>query len=129
MTRRFNSDHVEECRRIIREGSKSFYFASLMLPSQVRMAATALYAFCRVSDDVADERGATRASVERLIERLDRAYAGNPFNHAADKAFSEVVSHFSIPYEIPRALIEGFEWDINGKQYDSLSDVVALTEI
>ncbi|MEL7429302.1 MAG: phytoene/squalene synthase family protein [Pseudomonadota bacterium] len=127
MTRHFSSVHVEECRRIIREGSKSFYFASLMLPSQVRLAATALYAFCRVTDDVADEKGATRKSVARLVDRLDYAYAGDPYDHAADQAFSEVVSHFDIPYEVPRALIEGFEWDVAGKEYETLSDVIAYS--
>lgn len=127
MSRRFSSEHIEECRRIIRKGSKSFYFASLMLPSQVRLAATALYAFCRVTDDVADEKGATPRSVERLVERLDLAYSGRPIDHAADRAFSEVVQHFDIPKAVPRALIEGFEWDVAGKEYETLDDVIAYS--
>ena len=97
MVRKFTSEHIAECRRIIREGSKSFYFASLMLPAQVRMAATALYAFCRVTDDIADEGGATLKSIEGLSERLDCAYNKRPFDHPADQAFSEVVDHFEIP--------------------------------
>ncbi|MEM7290045.1 MAG: phytoene/squalene synthase family protein [Pseudomonadota bacterium] len=127
MTRSFHSDHMGECRRIIKEGSKSFYFASLMLPSQVRFAATALYAFCRVTDDVADAEGADAKSVERLIERLERAYAGSPFDHPADHAFSEVVAHFDIPNEVPRALLEGYEWDVAGKHYETLGDVIAYS--
>lgn len=123
----FSSEHIEECRRIIRAGSKSFYFASLLLPSQVRMAATALYAFCRETDDVADEPGATKASVVRLVDRLDCAYDGRPYDRAADRAFSEVVTHFDIPKEVPRALIEGFEWDVTGKRYKNLSDVIAYS--
>lgn len=121
------SQHLEECRRIIKDGSKSFYFASLMLPSQVKMAATALYAFCRVTDDIADDPNASIASVQALVERLDRAYAGEPHNHAADMAFAEVVAHYDIPKEVPRALIEGFEWDVAGKPYHTLSDVIAYS--
>lgn len=124
MARKFTSEHISECRRIIREGSKSFYFASLMLPAQVRMAATALYAFCRVTDDIADEGGATLKSIDELRTRLDRAYAGNPYDHPADCAFSEVVQHFDIPKEIPAALIEGYEWDIEGRTCETLSDVI-----
>jgi phytoene synthase len=124
MTNKFSSAHIEECRRIIHEGSKSFYFASLLLPSQVRMAATAMYAFCRVTDDIADADGATINSVQALVRRLDRVYAGNPDNHAADMGFAEVVKHYDIPKEIPRALIEGFEWDVEGKQYHTLDDVI-----
>ncbi len=95
-----------------------------MLPAQVRMAATALYAFCRVTDDIADEGGATLKSIEELSQRLDLAYAGTPFDHAADRAFSEVVHHFDIPKEVPAALIEGYEWDIQGKSCETLSDVI-----
>lgn len=125
--RMVTSHHLEECRRIIKEGSKSFYFASLLLPSEVRMAATALYAFCRVTDDIADDPNASIASVQGLVERLDLAYAGKPHDHAADMAFAEVVAHYEIPKEIPRALIEGFEWDVQGKTYNTLSDVIAYS--
>ena len=120
----FSSQHVEECRRIIREGSKSFYFASLMLPSQMRLSATALYAFCRVTDDVADQPEADLPAVERLRKRLEAAYSGEPFDHAADRAFSEVVLHYDIPKAVPLSLIEGFEWDVTGKVYRTLGDTL-----
>ncbi|MDJ0612846.1 MAG: phytoene/squalene synthase family protein, partial [Rhizobiaceae bacterium] len=127
MKRKFTSEHISECRRIIREGSKSFYFASLMLPAQVRMAATALYAFCRVTDDIADDGGATSESIAALRHRLDSAYNRTPYDHPADHAFSAVVQHFDIPKEIPAALIDGYEWDIEGKTCESLSDVIAYS--
>jgi len=127
MARKFTSEHIAECRRIIRDGSKSFYFASLMLPTQVRMAATALYAFCRVTDDIADEGDATLKSIDALSDRLDRAYDRRPFDHPADCAFSEVVHHFGIPKEIPAALIEGYRWDIEERSCETLSDVIAYS--
>ncbi|MEM9330397.1 MAG: phytoene/squalene synthase family protein [Pseudomonadota bacterium] len=124
MLHTFTKTHIEECRRIIREGSKSFYFASLMLPAQMRIAATALYAFCRVSDDIADTPKATMQSIDRLRERIKKAYAGTPENHAADCAFSEVVRHYEIPELVPQSMVEGFEWDIMGKNYETIGDVV-----
>ena len=124
MRHTFTKDHIEECRRIIKEGSKSFYFASLMLPAQVRVAATALYAFCRVSDDIADTPEATLKSIDRLTERIRKAYLGNPENHAADCAFSEVVRHYEIPELVPQSMVEGFRWDVTGKHYKTISDVI-----
>lgn len=124
MRQNFTKKHIEECRRIIKEGSKSFYFASLMLPSQVRVAATALYAFCRVSDDIADEPEATLASVNRLKARISKAYQGKPEDHAADHAFSEVVRHYEIPELVPQSMVEGFEWDVTGKKYETIGDVI-----
>lgn len=116
--------YLAECRAIIKEGSKSFYLASLLLPSKVRLAATALYAFCRVSDDIADEPNADLVVVQKLRKRLEDAYAGKPHDHAADLAFAEVVSLYDIPDTVPLAMIEGFEWDVTGKEYNTISDVI-----
>ncbi len=124
MIRKLTPEHLKECRKIIREGSKSFYFASLLLPSEIRLAANALYAFCRVSDDIADAPGSDLEAVNRLRDRLDRAYQGNPYDHAADCAFAEVVAQYEIPKLVPLSMIEGFEWDVTGKTYENLSDVI-----
>jgi hypothetical protein len=39
----------------MREGSKSFYMASWLLPAWMREPALALYSFCRKADDDIDE--------------------------------------------------------------------------
>ena len=124
MIQKLTPEHVAECRKIIREGSKSFYFASLLLPSHIRMSATALYAFCRVSDDIADAPGSDMDAVNRLRDRLECAYQGKPYNHAADHAFAEVVAQYEIPKLVPLSMIEGFEWDVTHKTYENLSDVI-----
>src|ERR1700727_574309 len=66
------SDH-RECRRAIRNGSRSFYAASRLLPAQTRQRAFALYAFCRLSDDAIDLSGGSKDALERLRDRLPRA--------------------------------------------------------
>jgi phytoene synthase len=40
-----------------------------------------------------------------------------------DRAFSDVVAKFAIPEAIPTALIEGMEWDAEGRRYETLSDL------
>jgi len=124
MVKKLTPEHLKECRKIIRDGSKSFYFASLLLPSEIRLASTALYAFCRVSDDIADAPGSNAESVKRLYDRLECAYAGKPYDHAADYAFAEVVEQYEIPKLVPLSMIEGFEWDVSHKRYNTLSDVI-----
>ncbi|PKO05165.1 MAG: hypothetical protein CVU41_13470 [Chloroflexi bacterium HGW-Chloroflexi-3] len=42
------------CTEITKEHSKTFFMASSLLPKQKREAARALYAFCRVTDDLVD---------------------------------------------------------------------------
>lgn len=115
---------MRACRKIIREGSKSFYFASLVLPSDVRDAALALYSFCRVSDDLVDGAAATPHTLTLLRRRLSAAYRGQPYPQVADRALADVVVQYDIPQDVLLSMIEGFEWDLLGKRYETLSDVL-----
>ena len=43
------------CRRVVQRASKTFYWGSLFLPPPKRRAIWAVYAFCRVVDDIVIE--------------------------------------------------------------------------
>jgi phytoene synthase len=121
---------VAECRAMLKENSKTFFAASLMLPKTVREPASALYAFCRMADDAVDlDTRATKAgksaAVNELRERLELVYAGRPVDQAPDRAFAEVVSFYRIPRALPEALLEGFQWDAEERRYRTFSDVTA----
>src|SRR5512139_3786434 len=47
----------KQAEKITSEHSRSFYFASALLPEEKRSAVRALYAFCRTVDDIVDEAG------------------------------------------------------------------------
>jgi 15-cis-phytoene synthase len=113
------------CRQMIRQGSKSFHMASLLLPAVYREQARALYGFCRMADDLVDHATTPQNAVTDLALRLDNIYEGHPNNDATDRAFADVVHRFAIPRAIPDALIEGFAWDAKGHHYETLSDVTA----
>lgn len=115
---------LQVCREMLREGSHSFYAASLLLPADIREPACALYAFCRLADDVIDDGPGDAAAVASLTDRLDRIYSGRPFDHPADRAMVEIADVYSMPRELPDALVEGFLWDTQGRRYDSLSGVL-----
>jgi phytoene synthase len=113
------------CRQLIRQGSKSFHLASLLMPNVYRQHARALYGFCRMADDLVDRSESPNAAVTALTKRLDAIYSGKPSDDPTDRAFADVVSRFQIPRAVPDALIEGFAWDAEGKTYETLSDVTA----
>jgi phytoene synthase len=113
------------CHEILRNGSKSFVAASRLLPKRLHDGTAALYAFCRVADDAVDLGTDVRAAIVRLHERLDRIYAGQPEENAVDRAFCNFVDAYGIPPAIPRALIEGFEWDAERRRYASQQDLEA----
>ena len=113
------------CRQMIRQGSKSFHMASLLLPNIYRQHARALYGFCRMADDLVDHATSPVEAVEQLSQRLNAIYAGAPADNPTDRAFADVVLRFAIPRAVPDALIEGFVWDAQGHHYQTQSDITA----
>lgn len=114
------------CRDLLRNGSRTFHMASMVLPWRIRAPASAIYAFCRVADDAIDlcEGGRRRVeALERLEMRLDRIYAGRPLNTPIDRAVARTVQLFEMPRALPGALIEGLRWDAEERRYDDLSGV------
>lgn len=111
------------CRAALRHGSKTFLAASLLLPRGVHEPASALYAFCRLADDTVDACGERVDAVERLRGRLRLAYAGTPQDDPADRALAVVVARHHIPAALFDALLEGFEWDLRGRRYDTLAQL------
>jgi phytoene synthase len=107
----------------MRGGSKSFFAASLLLPSRVRAPATALYAFCRLADDEIDLGSDPTQAVRGLHLRLDALYAGRPHAIEADRALASVVHRHAIPRALLDALLEGFLWDAIGRRYETLEEV------
>lgn len=118
-------DDAAVCARLLRGGSHSFYAASLVLPRRMRKPAAALYAFCRVADDAVDDSPPEEkpAALACLRRRLDAIYAQTPHDHPADRAFAQVVVQYAIPRTLPEALLEGFEWDAEGRRYETIEDL------
>jgi phytoene synthase len=121
------SSDLEDRRKLLRGGSRTFFAASLLLPRGVREPASALYAFCRLADDAVDLNGQRSAALAQLRERLTRAYEGRPMPFPSDRALAEVVVRYEIPRTIPEALLEGFEWDAEGRRYEDLSGLYAYS--
>ena len=118
-----NMSDLAVCREMLRVGSHSFYAASLLLPPDVREPACALYAFCRLADDVVDDGPADADAVVNLTLRLDRIYAGDPYDHPADRAMVHLAEVYKLPRALLDALIDGFRWDIEQRRYETLEDV------
>ena len=117
-------DHAH-CRAAIRQGSRTFYAASLILPPSIRRPAYGLYAFCRLSDDAIDLGGGSPDALGRLQARLARACDGRPLPFPADRAMADLMRTYAIPREVPVALLEGLGWDTEERRYETLDDLLA----
>jgi len=116
---------LEDCLTLLREGSHSFAAAARCLPNDMRQAATALYAFCRIADDIVDAPERPSDSIAGLTARLDAMFSGRPQNHPVDRALCAVIQRHHLARAPFDALVEGMAWDAAGKRYAELDDLLA----
>jgi phytoene synthase len=110
---------VRHCRRLSARARSSFRFAFGLLPRPQADAMHALYAYLRVTDDLADGSGevsAKRAALAdwrvRLTEALDGVYS-----HRVHAALHHTARTYDIPAEYLLAPIEGGERDLSGEPF------------
>jgi phytoene synthase len=106
--------HVED---VVVKARTSFYWAMRLLPARKRQAMFAVYAFCRVVDDIADGDLPSAAKVAKLAawrEELDRLFAGNP-QHPITRALVAPVRDFGLERDAFLAIVDGMEMDARGE--------------
>ncbi|KAA1039593.1 phytoene/squalene synthase family protein [Macrococcus equipercicus] len=123
---KLNKDY-EYCQKVIKQHSKSFYYAFKELPAEDANAVYAVYAFCRFADDVVDEAESIEQSISglnRLKEDLKRFAAGAEINHPMWRALRDVHTRYSLDLEMFTWQLAGQEQDINFRQPDTLADLI-----
>ena len=116
----------KDCARITRAASTNFYVAFLALPSELRRAIYATYAFCRLCDDIVDEpvEGADpRIELDSVADALDRRdetkYADSPIFIALDDA----IHRFELDTQYYVDVIDGCRMDIDTDRYETFDDL------
>ncbi len=113
---------------IIKHYAKSFYFAANFLPKERRLAAYAVYAFCRYADNVVDNprdrsKEEIQNEVNNLKEELTLAFKYGESEHPALAAFIYVAKRYDIPIEYPMDLIDGVQMDIEKTRYNNFDEL------
>ena len=112
------------CDSVTAIHSRSFYLASRLLPAGKRRAIRALYAFCRVRDDVVD---CSEGDVERTLAAW-RERASSPSHWKSDPAaiaWADTRRRYGIPLRYAEQLIEGVARDLHPTRYDTFADLAA----
>ncbi len=109
----------EYCQQKAAQSGSSFYYSFLFLPAERRRAITALYAFCREVDDVADE--VRELDVARAKLAWWRTEVANLFAGAPQHPVTRALAPFTAPYGLDAArmneIIDGMEMDLTWHRY------------
>lgn len=117
-----STDTTHLFRDTIQHHSKSFSFASKLIPVDSRHAVEVLYTWCRQVDDAIDlaPPHTHRAVIRRLTHQLDAIYDTAPSADPVVCAMQDVVTRYGIPRIYPTELILGMEMDCTGYSYQTL---------
>lgn len=114
------------CRQLARRHYENFAVASRLLPRSQRQHFANIYAYCRWSDDLADETSGAAESLALLDwweEQLDDCYAGRA-SHPVFVALKQTIRDFDIPPEPFRALLSAFRQDQRVARYDTFDELL-----
>ena len=108
------------CRKLTTRSKSNFYYAFLFLPRERREALEAVYAYCRLVDDVVDEDAPAEeklAGIARWRRELDAVYGdGTPSNPVSER-LRAAVRRFGIRRQDMEAVIDGCAMDIEKTRY------------
>jgi 15-cis-phytoene synthase len=118
---------MQHSRAITRKSASNLALAFILLPQPKRDAMSALYAFCREVDDVADE---DTVPVEKRREQLaawrqdiQRACDGQPPQFATNRELQPVIKQFGLRFEFFDELIKGCEMDLETMRYENFEQL------
>ncbi|MBC8278295.1 MAG: squalene/phytoene synthase family protein [FCB group bacterium] len=115
------------CRDLAREKAGNFYYSFVFLPPAKKRAIYALYAFCQIGDQMADEgiggQGNDKITdLSFLREKLDACYRGEA-DSLLYLALNDTIRRFDLPRKLFSELIGGMESDLDFQGFDNFGEL------
>lgn len=119
----------QKCDDITYDNSRTFFMASSLLPREKRRGARALYAFCRITDDIVDDPICSLEERQANLDswRTEIMAECPPEESLVCLAWADTQAKFNIPRGIATQLIDGCERDIAQTRYQTFDDLAAYS--
>jgi phytoene synthase len=118
--------HKAYVRAIVGASGSSFAMAMRLLPRAKREAMHALYAYCRVLDDIADD-AIPAAHKEYALgywrQEVNALYVGRA-QHPITQALQEILPHFALPREELMLILDGVRFDAEEEILAPTTDIL-----
>lgn len=115
------------CRELARSHYENFPVASHLLPEQLRDPISAIYAFARIADDIADEGdaepGQRLAALKRHGQQLELALAGAAGLEPVFIAAADSIARFKLDKQYFHDLLTAFSMDVTTRRYGSFAEL------
>jgi 15-cis-phytoene synthase len=118
-------DFNQYCQDKAAASGSSFYYSFLFLPKPRRQAITALYAFCREVDDIADEcadQNVARTKLAWWHAEIINLFQDRP-QHPVTKALAAAVKDYQLDEALFHEIIDGMEMDLEQNRYADFKEL------
>lgn len=125
-----NTESSDDSREITKQSKSSFLYSFSLLSKEKNDAINTVYAFCRKTDDIADNEELT---IEEKFHQLTewRAELKKALNLTGEESKFEllnkvnsVIKKFNIPEQPFFDLIDGMEMDLNKNRYSTFAELI-----
>ncbi|MGQ9887695.1 MAG: phytoene/squalene synthase family protein [Aggregatilineales bacterium] len=113
----------DHCESLTRTHSRTFFLASSLLPFAKRRAARALYAFCRVTDNIVDSSTSDSEARAALSAWKRAVMSPQQSSDPVVLAWSDTRARFNIPLGYAEQLIDGVACDLTKKRYATFAEL------
>jgi phytoene synthase len=119
------------CEQITRAEAANFYYGIRLLPRDKRWAMSAVYAFARRVDDIGDDGSLSAAAQLTALggeHELVASLGGSgptPVGDPVRVALEWACGVYELPRDALAFLVEGVEFDVEGRRYETFDELVA----
>lgn len=118
---------MQQSRAITRKSASNLALAFVLLPKPKRDGMSALYAFCRAVDDVADDESTPAADRRAVLGewRTDvrRACGNETPLFTVNRELQPIIHQYHLPLEHFDALLQGVEMDLDIQRYQDFEQL------
>lgn len=118
---------MQHSRTITRKSASNLALAFVLLPKPKREGMSALYAFCREVDDVADDErapaGQRRALLAEWRADVRRACEGGAPQFPVNRELQPVIRQYRLPFGLFDELLKGVEMDLDVTRYKNFDQL------
>jgi len=116
------------CLNMVKNHYENFPVASWLLPSKIRKPISAIYAFARTADDIADEGTASNnerlKQLDEMAQKLDLVRYGKTVDDPIFIALSDTIEKFDLPISLLHDLLTAFKMDVTIHRYQSFDELL-----
>lgn len=112
---------------ITRKSASNLALAFVLLPKEKRDGMSALYAFCREVDDIADDEGipieSRRSQLRGWRDDIRAACSGGSVKNPVGRELQRVILEHRLPAALFEDILDGVEMDLSITRYPTYSDL------